>query len=94
MISWERRERKRRTSGPKLVLATAVVKGRHGIILVTEPHAEMNAGFVVVYAPDHDGIVDWSDIEPVPAQGMTLMCNARWINWLRLLWIICILCFA
>ena len=30
----------------------------------------MNAGFVVVYASDHDGIiVDWFDIEPVPAQG-------------------------
>ncbi len=36
---------------------------------MTEPHAELNAGFVVVYASQHDGIIDWSDLSPMPSEG-------------------------
>ena len=31
-----------------------------GVLLVTEPHAELNAGFVALFASSHTAIFDWT----------------------------------
>ena len=48
-----------------------------GVLFVTEPHAELNAGFVVLFASDHPAIFDWTRWHPLSDDHMDETHNVR-----------------